>query len=99
MIIKNITEMAEHDLDDEVNGFKNVDRNLLKFWAMNLNLVLKEIKSVNMTETNRLIRACVIFVGRKLGLKSIQRRGNAVKEAWWKTRIQQLIQGLNTKTC
>ena len=99
MIIKNITEMAEHDLDDEVNGFKNVDRNLVKVWAMKVNRVLKEIKSVNMTETNRLIRACVIFVGRKLGLKSNQRRGNAVKETWWKTRIQQLIQELNTKTC
>ena len=99
MIIKNITEMAEHDLDDEVNGFKNVDRNLLKFWAMNLNLVLKEIKSVNMTETNRLIRACVIFLGRKLGLKSNQRRGNALKGTWWRTRIQQLIHELNRKTC
>ena len=99
MIIKNITEMAEHDLDDEVNGFKNVDRNLVKVWAMKVNRVLKEIKSVNMTETNRLIRACVIFLGRKLGLKSIQRRGNALKGTWWRTRIQQLIHELNTKTC
>ena len=98
-MIKNITEMAEHDLDDEVNGFKNVDRNLVKVWAMKVNRVLKEIKSVNMTDTNRLIRACVIFLGRKLGLKSKQRRGNALKGTWWRTRIQQLIHELNTKTC
>ena len=83
MMIKNITEMAEHDLDEEVNGCKKKDRNLLKDLAMKVSRVLKEIISVNMTETNRFIRAGVIFVGRKLGLKSKQRRGNAMKEAWW----------------
>ena len=29
IMIKNI-EIAEHNLDEEVNGFKKVDRNLLK---------------------------------------------------------------------
>ena len=80
IMIKNIIEIAEHNLDEEVNGFKKVDRNLLKDWTMKVNAILKEIKSENITETNRLIKACVIFVGRKVGLKSNQRRGNPVKE-------------------
>ena len=80
IMIKNIIEIAEHNLDEEVNGFKKVDRNLLKDWTMKVNAILKEIKSENITDTNRLIKAWVIFVGRKVGLKSNQRRGNPVKE-------------------
>ena len=88
MMIKNIIEIAEHNLDEEVNGFKKVDRNSLEDWTIKEKDILKEIKS-DITETNRLIRACAIFVGRKVDLKSNQRRGNAVKELWLKRRIQQ----------
>ena len=93
-MIKNIIEIAEHNLNEEVNGFKKVDRNLFKDWTMKVHVILKEIKFENFTETNRLTRACAIFVGRKLGFKPNQRRENSVKETWWKTRIQQLIQEL-----
>ena len=47
---------------------------------MKVNAILKEIKSDNFTEIKKLIRACAIFVGRKVGLKPSQRRGNAVKQ-------------------
>ena len=80
IMIKNITEIAEHNLEEEVNGFQKVGRNLLKTWTMKINAILKGIKSENITESNRLIRACAIFVGRKVGLKPKQRRGNPVKE-------------------
>ena len=33
-------------------------------------------------------------MGKKVGLKPNQRRGNAVKETWWKRRIKQSIQEL-----
>ena len=94
MMMKNMIEIADHSLDEEVSEFKKVDRNLLKDWTMKVNAILKGIKSDNITETNRLIRACAIFVGRKVGLKPKQRRGNPVKEPWWKRRIQQSIQEL-----
>ena len=74
IMIKNIIEIAEHNLEDDVNGFKKVDRNLLKDWTMKINAILKGAKSENVTETNRLIRACAIFVGRKVGLKPKKRR-------------------------
>ena len=61
---------------------------------MKVNAFLTEIKSGNITETNRLIRACVTFVGKKVGLKPYQKRGNAVKEPWWKRRVKQSIQQL-----
>ena len=48
-MIKNIIEIAEHNLVEQINGFKNVNRNLLKDWTMKVNAILKRIKS----ETNR----------------------------------------------
>ena len=61
---------------------------------MKVNAFLTEIKSDYIIETNKLIRACFIFVGKKVGLKPNQRRGNAVKEPWWKRRIKQSVQEL-----
>ena len=81
-------------LAEKVNGFKKVDRNLLKDWIMKVNAILKKIKFGNITETNRSIKACAIYLGRKVGIKPNQRRGNALKETSWKRRIQQSIQEL-----
>ena len=67
IMIKNIIEIAEHNLEEEVNGFKKVDR-----LDNEKNAILKEIKSDNIKVTNRLIRVCAIFVGRKVGLKPDQ---------------------------
>ena len=61
---------------------------------MKANAFLMETKSDNIMETYRLIRAYVIFMGEKVGLKPNQRRGNAVKEPWWKRRIKQSVQEL-----
>ena len=72
IMIKNIIEIAEHNLHDEVNGFKKVDRNLLNDWTMKVNAVLKEIKPDNIIGTDILIKKCVIFVGRKVDLKPNQ---------------------------
>ena len=91
MMMKNMIEIADHSLDEEVSEFKKVDRNLLKDWTMKVNAIMKEIKSGSFTETNRLVKACVIFVGRKVDLKPNQRRVNVVKKLWWKRRIQQSI--------
>ena len=41
IMIKNIIEIAEHNLDEEVNEFKKVERNLLRGWSMKVNDILK----------------------------------------------------------
>ena len=62
---------------------------------MKVNAFLTEIKSDYIIETNKLIRACFIFVGKKVGLKPNQRRGNPVKVPWWKQeRIKQSVKEL-----
>ena len=80
-MIKDIIDITEHKLEDELNGFKKVDRNLLKDRIGKVNGILKEIKSDNITGTNRLTKACAIFVGRKVGFKPNQIRANAAKES------------------
>ena len=97
-MIKNIIEICEHNLVEQINRFNNVNRNLLKDWTMKVNAILQRIKSETNAENNRLITACAIFVERKMGLKPNQRRENAVKEPWWKSRIQQSIQELGKHT-
>ena len=78
-----------HNLNEEVNGFKKVNRNSLKDWAMEVNA--KNLNLDNITNTNRLIEACVILMGTRVGVKPNQRRGNSVNEAWWKSGIQYSI--------
>ena len=56
------------------NSNNNNDNNAI----LEVNAILKEIRSGNITETNRLIRVCAIFVGRKICLKPYQR----AKETW-----------------
>ena len=65
---------------------------------MKVNAILKRIQSETNTENNRLIRVCAIFVERTMGVKPNQRRENAVKEPWWKKRIQKSIQELGKHT-
>ena len=60
---------------------------------MKVNAFLIEIKSDNIIETNRLIRACFIFVGKKQASNQTKEE-NAVKVPWWKRRIKQSVQEL-----
>lgn len=43
---------------------------------------------------NILIKACVINIGKKVGLGPNCKKGNEEKETWWKRRIKQLINEL-----
>ena len=67
---------SNNNNSDNNNDSNNNNNNNNAF--LKVNAILKEIKSDNITETNRLIRACAIFVGRKVGLKPYQR----AKETW-----------------
>ena len=41
-MIKDVIEITEHKLEDELNGFKKVDRNLLKDRIGKVNGILKK---------------------------------------------------------
>ena len=45
--------------------------------------ILKHIRTENITDTNILIKAVVVYVGKKIGLKTFG--------SWWKRRIKKPI--------
>ena len=51
------------------SGFKRVDRNVLTEWTKMVNRVVSEIKTSNITDTNKLINATAIYIARHVGLK------------------------------
>ena len=89
-LLEEIKSTIENDLDTELQGFKNVDRSLLREHVQNVNRVLANIVTDNITATNNLVKVCAILIGRKLGLKPSRKRIEK-KEPWWKRRINQSI--------
>ena len=88
MASENILELNDHDR--ELQGFKKVDTSVLREHVQNINRVLGNIVTDNITAKNNLVKACAILIGRKLGLKPSRKRIEA-KEPWWKRRINKSI--------
>ncbi|XP_063599202.1 uncharacterized protein LOC134775604 [Penaeus indicus] len=83
-IIEEISSITEHNLDMELQGFKKVERTLLRKHVKEVNNVLGNIVTESISGTNN----CTILIGRKLGLKPYRKRANGMKEPWWKRRIK-----------
>ena len=93
-IIEELTSIIKNDLHIELQGFKKVDKTLLRKHVKSINGVLKNVARESVTGTNDLLKACAILIGRKVGLKPVCRRANGKKEPWWKRRINQSIKEL-----
>ena len=89
-LLEEIKSTIENDLDTELQGFKKVDRSVVREHVQNVNRVLGNIVTDNKTSTNNLVKACAILIGRKLGLKPSRKRRETI-EPWWKRRINQSI--------
>ena len=84
-LIEEIKSKIGHDFDTELQGFKKVDRVVLREHVRNVNRVLGNIVTDNITVTKKLVKTCATLIGRKLGLKSCRKRIET-KEPWWKRR-------------
>ena len=93
-IIEELNSIIKNDLHIELQGFKKVDRTLLRKHVKSINGILKNVATESVTGTNDLLKACAILIGRKVGLKPVRRRANGRKEPWWKRRINQSIKEL-----
>ena len=93
-IIKELNSIIENDLHIELQGFKKIDRTLLREHVKSINGVLKNVATESVTGTNNLLKACAILIGRKVGLKRVHRTANGKKEPWWKRRINESIKEL-----
>ena len=90
-MIKDILEIMRSGQVSSGGGFKIVDRNLLAEWPKKVNRVVSDIQTTNTTDTNKLINATAIYVGRQIGLKVGGCEGKGNKEPRWKRRINHSI--------
>lgn len=56
-----------------------------------MNDPLKEIKTENTTDKNKVINAVSVYKARKVELKTGPTRENHNKEPWWKRRIKKSV--------
>ena len=54
----------------ELRGFNEIDRCVLAEWSRKINHIFKHIRIENIIDTNILIKAVIVCVGKKIGLKT-----------------------------
>ena len=70
----------------ELRGFNKVDRCLLAEWSRKINCILKHIRTENITDTNILIKAVILCIGRKIGLEGCGSKNKKESEPCWKKK-------------
>ena len=75
----------------ELRGFNKIDRCVLAEWSRQINYILKHSRTENITDTNILTEAVIVYVGKKIGLKAFESKNKNKLEPWWKRRIKKLI--------
>ena len=55
-----------------------------------INCILKHIRTENITDTNILIKAVIVYVRKKIGLKACGSNNKKESEPLWKGRIKKI---------
>ena len=89
-MIQDILDLVKDNSRIELRGFNKIDRRVLAEWSRKINCILKHIRTENITDTNILIKAAIVYVGKKIGLKAC---GSKKKESepWWKRKMKKSI--------
>ena len=75
-------------------GLKRIDRKTLSTTTKRINQLIGDIRTVDITQTNRVIYATMVYSARKVGLKPVCDNKKANQEPWWKRRILTSINDL-----
>ena len=78
-MIQDILHLMKDNSRIELRGFNKIDRCLLAEWSRNINCILKHIRTENITDTNILIKAVIVYVGKRLALKLVEVK---IKRNW-----------------
>ena len=54
----------------ELRGFNRIGRCVLAEWSRKINCILKHVTTENITDINILIKAVIVYLGKKIGLKA-----------------------------
>ena len=67
-MIQDILDLMKDNSRIKLRGFNKIDRCVLDEWSRKINCILKHIRTENITDTNILIKAVLVYVGKKIGL-------------------------------
>ena len=70
IMIQDILNLMKENSRIELREFNKIDRSVLAQWSRKINCILKHIRTENITDTNILIKAVTVYVGKKIGLKA-----------------------------
>ena len=65
-------------------GFNKIDRCVLPEWSRKINSILEHIRTQNITDTKILIKAAIVYVGKKIGFTACGNKNKMESEPWWK---------------
>ena len=71
-MIQDILNLMNDNSRIELRGFNKIDRCVLAKWLRKINCILKYIRTENITDINILIKAVIVYVGKKLTLKLVE---------------------------
>ena len=84
-MIQDILDLTKDISRIELTGFNKIDTHVLAECSKNINHILKHIRTENITvTTNILIKAVIVYVGKKIGLKACVSKNKNELEPWWK---------------
>ena len=86
-MIQDISDLMKDNSKTELRGFKKSNRCVLARWSRKINCILTHIRTENITDTNVLIKAVVVY----LGLKACGSKNKKELEPSWKGRIDKTI--------
>ena len=75
-----LVELMKEDCDRYVCNFKRADKWKVEIETRKVNEVLKYINTKNITETNTLLRAALMYVVEKLRLKKVRSERMSTKK-------------------
>ena len=90
-MIQDILDLIKDNSRIELRGFNKIDRCALAAWSRKINRILKHIRPENITDTNIFIKAVIVYVGKKIGLKACGSKNKNKSEPWGKRRIKKTI--------
>ena len=79
-MIQDILDLMKDNSRIELRGFKKIDRCELAEWSRKKNRILKHIRPENIEDTNILIKAVIVYVGKKIGLKACRSKNKKESE-------------------
>ena len=90
-MIQDMLDLIKSNIGIEIRGFNKVNRCVLAAWSMKINRILKQMRTENNTDTSIMIKAAVVFVGKKIDLNACGSKNKKELETWWKRGIEQAI--------